>query len=97
MEGHNIAFSCPSGLIFIGPNTSTCTENGVWEPYPGEVKCKGDHYMLIHHDNYYILRLPIANCGLPSQPTNGYIVPYTSILEGAMVTYTCWNVHQRGP
>ena len=33
------------------------------------------------------------NCGPPSSPTNGYIIPHTSTFEGAIVTYVCWNIH----
>ena len=36
-----------------------------------------------------------ANCGLPPPPPqNGHIIPYTNTLEGAIVTYVCWIVHQ---
>ena len=42
----------------------------------------------------YLLTLT-ANCGLPSLPTNGYIIPYTSTLEEATVMYICWNIQQR--
>jgi hypothetical protein len=36
----------------------------------------------------------IENCSLPSAPpnSNGHITPYTSTLEGAEVTYTCWTI-----
>ena len=37
-----------------------------------------------------------ASCGSPSLPTNGYIIPYTSTLEGATVMYTCWNIYRSG-
>ena len=35
-----------------------------------------------------------ANCGPPPPPHNGHIVPYNSTLEGAELTYVCWNVYQ---
>ena len=35
-----------------------------------------------------------ANFGPPPPPHNGHIVPYNSTLEGAEVTYVCWNVYQ---
>ena len=35
------------------------------------------------------LSLILANCGPPSSPTNGYILPYLSTLEGATVTVIC--------
>ena len=37
---------------------------------------------------------PVANCGHPLSPTNGLILPYTNTLEGTIVTYICWNIHQ---
>ena len=35
-----------------------------------------------------------ANCGPPPPARNGHIIPYSSTLEGAEVTYMCWNVQQ---
>ena len=39
LEGENITFTCPTGAILTGPNSSTCVENGEWEPDPREVEC----------------------------------------------------------
>ena len=33
----------------------------------------------------------IASCGPPSTPPNGYIFPYTSTIEGSVVTFVCQN------
>ena len=33
-------FSCPPGLVLIGPNTTTCMENGEWEPDPSSMACE---------------------------------------------------------
>ena len=41
-EGTNLSFSCLSGTMLAGPNVSTCTEEGQWEPDPREVVCKGE-------------------------------------------------------
>lgn len=41
VAGTSLMFACPSGLILTGPNTTTCLENGQWEPDPSQVKCKG--------------------------------------------------------
>ena len=30
-----------------------------------------------------------ANCGPPSPPPNGFIFPYTSTLDGAVMNFTC--------
>ena len=32
-------FTCPTGSILSGPNSSTCMRNGKWEPDPREVNC----------------------------------------------------------
>ena len=41
LEGANVTFSCPSGLVLTGPSVATCMTNGKWEPDPGDVMCKG--------------------------------------------------------
>ena len=41
LEGTTVSFSCPPGLVLAGPNTTTCMENGEWEPDPTNIKCKG--------------------------------------------------------
>ena len=43
VEGTNVTFSCPPGLVLTGPNTSTCMRNGEWEPDPQYLKCLGDY------------------------------------------------------
>ena len=43
-EGTTIIFQCPPQHMFVGPNTTTCMENGEWEPDPGEVECKSMYY-----------------------------------------------------
>ena len=42
LEGDSVSFACSSGLVLSGPNSSTCTGNGKWEPDPRELACKGD-------------------------------------------------------
>ena len=39
LEGDSITFSCHDELMFTGPNSSTCVENGEWEPNPREAFC----------------------------------------------------------
>ena len=34
----------------------------------------------------------LEKCSLPSTPPNGHIIPYNSTIEGAEVTYVCWNI-----
>ena len=41
LEGSMITVSCSSGLVLIGPSTSTCMKNGKWEPDPRNVECEG--------------------------------------------------------
>ena len=41
LEGETVRLSCPPELVLIGPNSTTCTWNGKWEPDPREVTCKG--------------------------------------------------------
>ena len=41
LEGTNATFSCPPGLVLLGPTTSTCIGIGEWEPDPRQVKCSG--------------------------------------------------------
>ena len=36
VEGTIVTFQCPPGLVLDGANSSTCTENGEWEPLPRE-------------------------------------------------------------
>ena len=36
-----------------------------------------------------------ANCGPPSPPSNGYIMAYTSTLEGARINVTCFSESQQ--
>ena len=42
LKGHTITFSRPPGQTLNGSNSSTCMENGEWEPNPGEVDCIGE-------------------------------------------------------
>ena len=41
VEGSNITFSCPPGLVLTGPSNSACMGNGEWEPDPRAVECDG--------------------------------------------------------
>ena len=42
-EGQFITYTCPTGFILDGSNSSVCTGNGEWEPDPGELDCIGDN------------------------------------------------------
>ena len=39
LEGTTMTLNCLPDLVLVGSNTSTCTENGEWEPDPSEVEC----------------------------------------------------------
>ena len=39
LEGQTITITCPPGWILNGSNSSTCMENGIWEPDPGNAEC----------------------------------------------------------
>ena len=39
IEGSTITFSCPPGLVLIGPNLATCMDNGEWEPVLSGLIC----------------------------------------------------------
>lgn len=42
LEGTNITFSCPPGLLLTGCGMATCKHNGLWEPDPSEASyCVG--------------------------------------------------------
>jgi hypothetical protein len=41
LEGQIVIFACPPGQILNGSTSSTCIENGEWEPDPREVECTG--------------------------------------------------------
>ena len=43
LEGNTISYSCASGLKIAGANTSTCRDNGQWEPDPSDITCTGNH------------------------------------------------------
>ena len=41
VEGNTVTIHCPPGLVLNGINSSTCMENGEWEPTPYEIYCSG--------------------------------------------------------
>jgi hypothetical protein len=41
IEGTNVSFTCPPGLMLTGPSVSVCMGNGEWEPDPSQVRCNG--------------------------------------------------------
>ena len=42
IKGQLITYICPPGFVQTGPNTSTCTGNGEWDPDPRRVTCIGN-------------------------------------------------------
>jgi hypothetical protein len=47
LGGSTISYSCSNGRTLTGFNTSTCMDNGHWEPDPVDTSCTGNH-------NYYL-------------------------------------------
>ena len=47
LEGDSVSFTCSSGDVLTGPNSSICTGNGKWEPDPRISACHKNH----HHNN----------------------------------------------
>jgi hypothetical protein len=39
-QGTTINFTCPPAMSFIGQNSITCLENGVWDPHPSSILCE---------------------------------------------------------
>ena len=100
--GMSVTFSCFEHLIITGPNSTTCMENGKWEPDPRAVKCKGitpapsvrnlhDHYVIFLCMCVLSITLCTctANCGPIVPPLNGYVNNYTSTVEDTNVTFVC--------
>ena len=45
----SLSFSCKSPeRVLTGPNSTTCMDDGNWEPDPKDVECKGIHSWLRH-------------------------------------------------
>ena len=40
LEGVTVNFTCAPGRILTGPNSTTCTENGLWDPDPRDTQCR---------------------------------------------------------
>ena len=49
VEGTTVTFHCPPGLVFEGPNSSTCMENGEWEPALSGLDCSGTNMISSPH------------------------------------------------
>jgi hypothetical protein len=43
LEGTSVTLECSSPyIVHVGPNITTCMENGEWEPDPREASCIGE-------------------------------------------------------
>ena len=51
--------------------------------------------MTCYEDLIFHVMIFSANCGPPVQPPNGYTLPYSSTIEGAMVSLLCWSYDQQ--
>lgn len=43
LEGSNITFSCPPGIVLTGPNKTMSMNIEQWEPDLSRVKCEGEY------------------------------------------------------
>jgi hypothetical protein len=93
LVGTIVTFSCLSGLpdmVLTGPNTSTCTGNGEWEPDPMDATCKGTRNcrIIILTECDFTDCSHTANCSIPV--VNGSIsFNYSSTLEGSLLQFSC--------
>ena len=100
IEGTNISFSCPPGLVPTGPSTSMCMGNGEWEPDPSQVRCNGKDrstqcnamhtYKLHTYVHTHTNTLNIVDCGTPLSTSDDTIrAVYNSTLEGSQLELSC--------
>ena len=101
VNGDSIIFECSPGKTLIGPNTTTCMEDGQWYPDTGEVECKnvcklwGYHTLQHNNDLVYII---VPTCDSPLPPKDGYIDTDESILwmleqrSQLRISFVCQNV-----
>ncbi len=93
LVGTNVTFSCPNGspdMVLSGPNTSTCTGNGEWEPDPMDTICKGTKNcrIIILMCDFTDCSYYAANCSIPI--VNGNVCfSYNSTLEGSLLQFSC--------
>ena len=59
VEGTTVTFQCPPGAVLDGINSSTCMENGEWEPALFDISCAGTIVMVAIL--YGFLELEIIN------------------------------------
>ena len=61
VQGTTFTFRCPPGWVLMGPNSTTCTETGEWEPDPSEAMCMGKSGM-VKHFKFYIIIIILCSC-----------------------------------
>ena len=95
LEGTVVTFTCSSGLVLSGPNSSICMRNGEWEPSPKELECKGAHRKLLcshmlkpRNNNVSQIDLVAVSCGLPPEKS-GLMLAFNSTLEGSQLMFWC--------
>ena len=82
IEGQYITYTCPSGFVLTGPNASVCTENGEWEPDPGEVDCIGNNYYAQHcHSDAIHNNICHSNGSWIPDPTQFILVHHYQVLS----------------
>ena len=97
LENSLLTFQCKDGLLPNDVFTSRCYRNQTWIPDPLNHVCATSLASKIYN-NYLLYRNNVsvflsANCGDPPHPSDGYLEPYTSTIEGAKVNrvHLCQN------
>ena len=94
LEDSLLTFQCKDGLLPDDVFTARCYRNGSWIPNPSGHVCAtssaGVKHLIMCLLYYSPFQFIIVNCGDPLPPSNGFIEPCTSTVEGARVT----TVHQ---
>jgi hypothetical protein len=65
LGGSTIAYSCSIGQTLTGFNSSTCMDNGHWEPDPMDTSCTGNYRitsMELMFDSMYPQFPPCSAC-----------------------------------
>jgi hypothetical protein len=104
LEDSLLTFQCDDGLFPKDLFAARCYRNGSWIPNPSGHMCatssagRSDHNLYPYTINELLPCLLSANCGDPSppDPSDGYIEPYTSTVEGTVVNrvHVCENGQQ---
>lgn len=77
--GIMISYSCSIGQTISGPNTSTCMDNGQWEPDPMDTSCAGITTILLEYSQLLAciyMRVQYSYYNIIMQPSPFYFNYY---------------------